>query len=223
MPLVVFRRPSFGTLDLISATDGDTLKCHLATQLVRYDEFMNDVLLPAQRGWLEIAQACGLEADSAAQLATHPCTDHSNSRNRFEQIETTVTSTGRWTVRQLLYIYVPKEVGQACQRAQSLDPIPIYMRVLDHDGRRKMLAVDIPPYAANTSVEKLVKTYRSAECLLVEAKDIACCLVIAKSDWIRYDQQKGVFIRDELGSFDVVAIAPVLLPSTLPEVASDDD
>ncbi|MCP3468624.1 RolB family protein [Bradyrhizobium sp. CCGUVB23] len=221
--LSVYRRPVFLTLDLVSPTSRDALKNRIAAQETRYNEFLNDDLLPAQRTWLLNAQMRGFNVDSADAFLTSPCMNDPTSRFGLEEIKTEVGSTGQQEVGRLLFIYMPVDSAERCCREQTLDYIPDHMRFMDFDDKRKMLATDVAPYATNSSIEGgIVERYHSVGCD-VGAEDVTCCLVVPETVWTEHDQSRDVFKRSGFGPFDVLAIAPVLLPRTFPASSTDDE
>ncbi|OWK25952.1 hypothetical protein AJ87_48905 [Rhizobium yanglingense] len=158
MALPDYERPTFCALGLVKPTSRETLEKRLTSQATRYNEFLNDSLLVAQRVWLSNTRIRGFNLQSYNAFSTYPCMNHSTSSDGLEQIEATLDSTGQWEVGRLLFIYMPEGNAQSCLKAQSLDDIPDYMRFMDHDAERKILAVDIPPYG-NSSKEAIVERY----------------------------------------------------------------
>lgn len=216
MALPSYDRPTFPSLGLVRPTCTGRLKEHLIGQVERYNEFLNDSVLVAQRTWLLNTRVRGYDVESAAMFATYPCMNHSTSSDRLEQIETTM-ERGRRVMSQLLFIYMPEDNAMLCQATHSLDGIPNDMRFTDFAGRKSVLAVDIPPYSTYTSKEAIMERYHSVGCGAVEEDDIECCVVIAKTDRTVYDNRKDLYARGGFGSFDVISVAPVLFRRTLPE------
>ncbi|CCM79785.1 hypothetical protein BN77_p40045 [Rhizobium mesoamericanum STM3625] len=184
------------------------MKKRLDHDTSKYSEFLTR-LLGAQCTWNFKAELRGFNSESAEVFSQYPCMNHWAGSNELEQIEMKEEQA------ELLYIYMPEANAKACLRAQSLDDIPDHMRFLDHDGQRKILAVDIPPYAAYSTIEAIVERYHSVGCGIVEDSDIESCLVIPATNWFYYDSDKFLFRRSGLGSFDVIAIAPVLLDANV--------
>lgn len=209
MALPRYSRPTFGAANLVQSTSRETLQRRLSEEEIRYNDFLNERLLVAQRTWLSNVQIRGSEAESADALSTYPCINYSASSGQLEQIKTSEES-GRLKVTRLLYIYMPEQAARLCRREHSLNPVPDCMRFEDFGDLRKIIAVDIPPYSTITSKAAMVERFHSVGCGSVDETNIECCIVIPETDWIQYDTTKDIYTRIGFGPIDVLAAAPVL-------------
>ncbi|MCK1732014.1 RolB family protein [Bradyrhizobium sp. 142] len=216
-----YKRPTY-VAALFKPASRKPLQDRLSKEETRYNDFLNDQLLVAQRAWVSNVRSRGLEVESADTLCVYPFMTISTHSAQLERIAASQES-GNSKIDQLLYIYMPAKQAQECGRRQSLDYVPDYMRFLDFGGLRKIMAVSHPPYATNTNKRAMVERYHSAGCGEVDESDIAYCAVITQTSFTDYVPSMDCYKRVGYGPIDVLAVAPVLFANESPVEPSSED
>ncbi|MCP3477831.1 hypothetical protein NLM33_47950 (plasmid) [Bradyrhizobium sp. CCGUVB1N3] len=216
-----YRRPTLWTpIRNLSPCYRSTLEGRIDERVDHYNNvnigFRRHVLT-AQRMWVRaVGQAVGFDPDYFDETPDSFFTDRDLNRDLLEEFfdYPCMNDPSDGVLERLAsrfrYIYMPEDSARACCEQQSLNPIPGWMR-FTADGRSRTLLVDIEPYSATHTIADIVAKYHAVGCDQVVGTDLQCCLVVPDTDWIHYDVDDDLYMRSWFGSFDVVAISPVLL------------
>ncbi|WP_404924652.1 hypothetical protein [Mesorhizobium sp. ORM16] len=175
------------------------MTAEISTQVNRFNEWKNEILLRKQRMWVggvrnQQTLPEGISEENWEALLTEfesfPCMNDLADGGPLEQI-----------VPGHVYVYLPADIASSCQNQQSLAPIPDWMC---SGNWMKIVALTTPPNTA--SKEKIVEAYHACHCYQVDEDDIQRCLVIPKTDMMNWD---GIAHRRRRIPYDVITSTKV--------------
>lgn len=212
-----FERPSFNWFDYRTVRDRDQLRVAVIQAQETYDDFLHQILQPAQEyyaAFLETNETWHdeLSPDEIDQLLeqfrSQPCMNDPTMLYN----EIIARQPPEW-----LYVYVDVASAAAAMN-QSLGDIAADFCFTDEHGRLRMLACDVPPWSPDFEPHVVTAGYRSLGCNeQMDYRRLTNCLVIPRTDVFRSEPEPAqpnvlsaiggrFWSRPRYGPFDVVAV-----------------